>query len=88
MSKKVNHTPPFGKMASLGARGAKAANVYKYTKHDIRTVRQSNSFSLLSGMSRSQFASSGEAKRQTTGCVGVCAESVIRCDYSGYTRIR
>jgi hypothetical protein len=25
---------------------------------------------------------------ETTGCIGVCAESVIRCDYSGYTRIR
>jgi hypothetical protein len=25
---------------------------------------------------------------ESTGCIGVCAESVIRCDYSGYMRIR
>jgi hypothetical protein len=87
MSKKLNRTPPFGKTASLEASGAKAANVYKHTKHEIKkSLKRSKNTSMEEDELLNYVFK--DDPTETTGCVGVCAESVIRCDYSGCTRVR
>jgi len=65
LSKRVNHTP-LRKTASLRTRGAKAANVYKHTKLDMRKPSHSNGHRCHPGH---------------TGFVGVGAEVLTRCEF-------